>query len=84
MADVCQKHGVKLLTYGTLVGHDYSLLLDLAQRHYQFSVAVSYPINGWEPQSQTHTTEILRLPSERYAYSVMVDYVTGLRLDDST
>lgn len=64
MADVCEKHNVKLLTYGTLVSLQYvfgfttSVLIT-------FSVVVSLQIGGLVPPSRICIPVLLRLLSAR-------------------
>lgn len=64
MADVCEKHNVKLLTYGTLVSLQYvsksttSVLIT-------FSAVVSLQIGGLVPPSQICIPALLRLLSAR-------------------
>ena len=50
MADVCQKHGLKLLTYGTLVC--YLMTISILMLIDSFSVAAFYQISGLGNQNQ--------------------------------
>lgn len=67
MGNACEKHDIKLLTYGTLVSlllHDPLLLTCLNDDQ---SVVVSLPTNGSEGLSQIHTMGQLHQVSERYS-----------------
>lgn len=56
MGEVCEKHNVKLLTYGTLVRH-HVLDRTFQARLTNHSVAVGLLIDGWGKKSLSFSTE---------------------------
>ena len=64
MSDVCEKHGLKLLTYGTLVrrSKEKSFTDDIPSL---FSAVDSWQTRGWQQLNLICTPVISHLPRER-------------------